>query len=456
MKTTKKKTAKLIQAGASEECGVWLDAAELRAKKQQKRLTRPISKVLNPLARSGGYSMAVALSFTQTKMNMPATKQSTISAFFLPQSKMSKDTEEHSSSLPSEISSTPLLEPHMGTKRKRATTTELQETNNVTSHTSQVHPPEIDADLERESVEICKDQKKEQHFFRLMWGYQSEEHEPAEKRRPPEDVTFVNGTETQKESSQATFHRCRTMYESQDIPETLLYSVQVQQDSHCNQLHRSSFRTNSSGSSAFLSTEDLQCQENLRACAVMHKNTSNQRPVLTTRSSTEKQHTAKHTPNPHKELEISEQKHHYTQRSHVKRKDKENFGPTSPTRYTDVSPVNRLLSPSPAKRYSNFEKPSVFQKVKLYQSPKKSAKESLENEQDSFAMLFTQDSEGFRVIANRNQKIRCALKDRTNSTEDRENWNLPPVMSLEMEEDSQVEPEVLFTQDSQGNMVIKH
>ena len=159
------------------------------------------------------------------------------------------------------------------------------------------------------------------------------------------------------------------MDEIQDNPETLLYSVQVQQDSvqqgsHCNQLHRSSFKANSGGSSASLSAEDLQCQENLRACAVMHKNTCSQRPVLTTRSGTEKQHTAKHTPNSHKELEISEQKHH--QRSHVKRKDKENIGPTSPTHNPEVSPVNRLLSPSPAKRFSNFEKPSVFQKVKLY------------------------------------------------------------------------------------------
>ncbi|XP_017552249.1 aurora kinase A and ninein-interacting protein isoform X1 [Pygocentrus nattereri] len=455
MKTIEKKTTEVVPAAASEECGVWLDATELRAKKRQKRLVRPISKVLNPLARSGGYSMAVALSFTQTKMKMPATKQSTISAFFLPQSEVSKDTEERSSSLPSESSSTPLPEPHLGTKRKHAMTTDLQEANNKTSHTSQVHSQEIDADLESESVEICKDRKKEQHFFRLIWGYQSEEPEPAEKRRLPEDAAFENNTQTLKESNQATFHRCRMMDEIQDKPETLHYNVQVQQDSvhqdsPCNQLHRSSFRANSSGSSASLSAEDVQWQENLRACAVMHRNTC-QKPVLTTRSGAEK-HTAKHSQNPHKELEISVQKQNYTQRSHVKRKDKENIGPTSPTRDTGVPPVNRLPSPSPVKCFSNFEKPSVFERVKLYQS----AKKSLENEQDSFAMLFTQDSEGFRVIANSSQQTRCALKDRTNSTEDRENWNLPPVKCLEMEEDSQVEPEVLFTQDSQGNLVIRH
>ena len=48
---------------------------------------RPISKLLNPFARGGGYSVAVALNFTQTKLDMPATKQSTISSFFSPQRK---------------------------------------------------------------------------------------------------------------------------------------------------------------------------------------------------------------------------------------------------------------------------------------------------------------------------------------------------------------------------------
>lgn len=48
----------------------------------QKRPARPISKLLNPFAEGGGYSLAVALNFTQTQMKMPKTKQSTISAFF--------------------------------------------------------------------------------------------------------------------------------------------------------------------------------------------------------------------------------------------------------------------------------------------------------------------------------------------------------------------------------------
>uniref|UniRef100_A0A3P9NMM5 Aurora kinase A and ninein interacting protein n=1 Tax=Poecilia reticulata TaxID=8081 RepID=A0A3P9NMM5_POERE len=70
-----------VQRSAQEECGIWLDTMQLKEKKRQ---ARPISKLLNPLATGGGYSLAVALNFTQTKMEMPKTKQSSISAFFAP------------------------------------------------------------------------------------------------------------------------------------------------------------------------------------------------------------------------------------------------------------------------------------------------------------------------------------------------------------------------------------
>ncbi|XP_072530992.1 uncharacterized protein [Salminus brasiliensis] len=450
MKTSRsKKTAALPAAPEEEEeeeeeeCGVWLDAAEFRTKrqKQRKRLTRPISKLLNPLARSGGYSMAVALNFTQTKMQMPATKQSTISSFFLPQSKKNKDPEERSSH-PSEISSTLRPELQMGTKRKRVVTTEYPlEPDKETSHTSQVHPQELDADLLSESGEHCTDQTKEQHFFQLIWGYQSEEEEPA-------DVNIEYGSEIQKECNKAISHGI------QDIPETLLHTEQVHEDSHehYRQVHRNDFRANKGGSSAPCSAKEFPSQENSRDHHLMDKIVSSPRPILTTRSVTENQPLKKR---PRKALELSEQKPHRTQWSPLKRKDKENRAPISPTHSTALSPLKHLLASSPAKRFSNFGKPSVFQKAKLNQSPKKSVKESVESEQDSFAMLFTQDSEGFRVIANRSKQTRCPLKDWTNSPESRESWILPSEKPLETE-DSDLEPEMLFTQDSQGNMVIKH
>lgn len=50
----------------------------------QKRLARPISKLLNPFAEGEGYNLAVALNFTQTKVEMPKSKQSSMSMFFTP------------------------------------------------------------------------------------------------------------------------------------------------------------------------------------------------------------------------------------------------------------------------------------------------------------------------------------------------------------------------------------
>ncbi|TMS18643.1 Aurora kinase A and ninein-interacting protein [Larimichthys crocea] len=72
-------------------------------------------------------------------------------------------------------------------------------------------------------------------------------------------------------------------------------------------------------------------------------------------------------------------------------------------------------------------------------------------DEDSLAMLFTQDSEGFRVIAHRGLQTRSPLKDQSNmSTGTRRTI---AYKSLVEEDD---EDEMLFTQDSQGNLVMKH
>lgn len=72
-------------------------------------------------------------------------------------------------------------------------------------------------------------------------------------------------------------------------------------------------------------------------------------------------------------------------------------------------------------------------------------------DEDSLAMLFTQDSEGFRVIAHRGLQTRSPLKDQSNmSTGTRRTI---AYKSLVEDDD---EDEMLFTQDSQGNLVMKH
>lgn len=69
---------------------------------------------------------------------------------------------------------------------------------------------------------------------------------------------------------------------------------------------------------------------------------------------------------------------------------------------------------------------------------------------DSLAMLFTQDSEGLRVIAHRGLPERSPLKDQSNTS----HRNVRSGSSKPLVEDE--DDEMLFTQDSQGNLVIKH
>lgn len=74
-------------------------------------------------------------------------------------------------------------------------------------------------------------------------------------------------------------------------------------------------------------------------------------------------------------------------------------------------------------------------------------------DEDSLAALFTQDSEGFRVIAHRSPQARSPLKDQGNvSTEVVKKTRYAYKCVFEEDE----EDDFLFTQDSQGNMVIKH
>ncbi|XP_028452614.1 uncharacterized protein aunip [Perca flavescens] len=116
------------QTSAQDECGVWLDTVQLKGKAKQKRLARPISKLLNPFAGSRAYNLAVALNFTQTKMEMPKTKQSSISTFFAPQRRVlnkmstSETMDPVRPSSPSTSSTRALTAPTpvvSGTKRRR-------------------------------------------------------------------------------------------------------------------------------------------------------------------------------------------------------------------------------------------------------------------------------------------------------------------------------------------------
>lgn len=90
---------------------------------------------------------------------------------------------------------------------------------------------------------------------------------------------------------------------------------------------------------------------------------------------------------------------------------------------------------------------SPLKKLKLYCKT-----DDDDDDDDSFATLFTQDSEGFRVIAHRGLQERSPLKDQSNMS--RAARSVRSISSKPLVEDD--EYEMLFTQDSQGNLVIKH
>lgn len=132
--------------------------------------------------------------------------------------------------------------------------------------------------------------------------------------------------------------------------------------------------------------------------------------------------------------------------------DKENkFAPfSSPNKHSTYS-SNRKCAPTqyiPVHPQETVD--SQFTWTKPRSSPIKRTHLSCKvMDEDSLAMLFTQDSEGFRVMAHRSTGTQewSPLKDQT---------NINPGMSRMSRKSLLEEEEMLFTQDSQGNVVIKH
>ncbi|TSK31344.1 Aurora kinase A and ninein-interacting protein [Bagarius yarrelli] len=358
-------------------------------------------------------------------MEMPATKQSRISSFFAPQSK--KETEDCSSLWPSELSSTPLPGAPSGTKRKREMIFKTSELDDVSGCSSPIEKQGYNVDITSVSGEICNkdadDGDKEQQFLHLIWGYQSDECEPAEKKHC-KNIQIKTVTDAQS-------HKVKYDAESE--------SDQAQRQTHEN---FQMLKENWNGSSRALSTEDVYTQKPTKDQSVKQNRAS----FLTPRSDTEIQNMTNYLGKFPKDPELIKQKR---RGSPVKTEDKENRRPSSEISSITRSPFNQHVQSRSAKCAMSFNR-------KLCHTPKKSIRDSQENDEDSLSMLFTQDSEGFRVISHRSKQPRCPLKDQTNSCEDRERSSSPFMLPLNTEESADVDPEVLFTQDSQGNIVIKH
>lgn len=410
--TTKGTKAKPAGSTTEEECGIWLDTTQLKEKKLQKKT--PISKLLNPLAKTGGYNVAVSFSFTQTKLNMPITRQSTISSFFSPKLRDSEPSASHD-----EMYNSMHTEALCGIKRKHEATLEPSGTSDIsTSQSFQVDHTNCDLDHENVSVKEIK----EQSFLHLMCGHSSDEEEPPEKRRVFASHEDHNVLETQEYWNKEVSATSRNPH-IQTIPETetLFYGeshlIRKPSEEDCENVLQSPH------------PKDLQEKHVLG-----DQNTTIQRSILTSRPVNANHKKAKANMD-------QEQSLYKPKASPVKLIGKENRQPASPIHNSHPSPFkrNRILSPA---------KPRLKEKY---------SNSDTEMAGDSLDMLFTQDSEGFCVIAHRDQHQKSPLKDHGNGSNNTDYWNNPSARSLDKEEEeSDLEAEMLFTQDSEGNVVIKH
>ncbi|XP_078061650.1 uncharacterized protein LOC144487446 isoform X2 [Mustelus asterias] len=80
MSSTKRK--RKLGSPKVEECGIWLDTRKLKRSKME---PPSISRLLGPLSRRN-YNIDVAVNFTQTRAPQRCVRQTTVSSFFLPTS----------------------------------------------------------------------------------------------------------------------------------------------------------------------------------------------------------------------------------------------------------------------------------------------------------------------------------------------------------------------------------
>lgn len=306
-------------------------------------------------------------------------------------------------------------EAHTGAKRKHDGT--LEPSTESTSQISEVH---CDEDFERLSA---KD-KKEQSFLHLICGTEPAEEEPPEKRR-----RVVYYTENVLETQEYWNKKPSNEYPNQTIPEIETFFHEESPEHYDLMVWKPSEDAHKhflkSPSPKHTDRHDLRDQK-----------ASVKGSILTSRPENHKRLSASVNTN-----KYQEQSWHKNKASHMKRMGKENSWL--------ASPFKRHLISSPAK--CRLKEKYTFSQIK-------SGKELANTETvgETFATLFTQDSEGFCVIAHRDQHLRSPLSDQSNLSVGKDYGNSPSAASLEKEEESDLEPEMLFTQDSEGNMVIKH
>ncbi|KAL0961860.1 hypothetical protein UPYG_G00332590 [Umbra pygmaea] len=434
------KTSK--DSSTQEECGVWLDTVDLKVKAKQKRLSKPISKILNPLARSGGYSLAVALNFTQSKIQMPVTKQSSISSFFFRQPNVSPKTNaslepcrnalDVTSSSSTKCTSTSPRPAGIGsgTKRKRGVDLECSRSQHRGDQ-----PATVLTRSEGQEDGTGIPEVWEAHSFRerAYWErayipdlngdrlFKDESEENSVKRRPSGKVSPPVVTDSDDEEP---WGACSSTHCSQALTEP---SEQVTWNSISQESEGQGGMTDQELPSGMMWASDsglafpgsMQKKGGFGALLGLHGQTSIQRrPVLSSMMSPEVE-------------------------------GKEND--------TSLSPPSSKRTPlSPVSIYRQRERCIPSPRKHVLEQPAKRVPEQplSEAEADTLGAMFTQDSEGFRVIAHRALVQRSPLKDRSNLVASGRDRIHTAYHSLKVAEHE--EQDMLFTQDSQGNMVIKH
>lgn len=437
----------------------------------QKRLTRPISKLLNPFLEGSGYNVAVGLTFTQTKCEMPKTKQSSISSFFTPQRRgMLPQCCQNCSVLVDDAavdlfkyinlgctsalylsimlsyaflqtvlnkisaSEVPNMGPAMPMSPVSTTRTSVTPSP-VTSGTKRRREMDpdlcnsdsgVDLEWESENVPACEEQTAS---HTPSQNINCEEH--FEEISPPQSKRRLTATSSLQSDGQPQLSAW-----SQD---PLFTCSPYSEGESCLSNQKSTTADDFIDSEpSFLSS--LQSEDVFGLHVGMKATTSTQKPMKHIHSSLgedEKENSlflCSHSP--HKNSVLS----HTERLSNHKWMDPKTLSPNK------HSPVSLL-----EKAGEEDSHDSEFKWAKLRSSSTQKTHPHSVVEEDSLAMLFTQDSEGFRVIAHRGLQGRSPLKDQSNISTGMIRARTYKCLVEEDEEDK-----MLFTQDSQGNLVIKH
>ncbi|XP_030074940.1 aurora kinase A- and ninein-interacting protein [Microcaecilia unicolor] len=420
-----------MDRGQAESCGVWLDTARLKKPKRQTLLFGPTSKLLSPfLGRN--VSWHSAREFTQTKTIRPCNKQTTISSFFIPKPAGKEN------------------------KRERA-------------QVAQSSPAITWKSNKRKADVSWKEPCHKRSSTELFQGI-AEGDEPCFRSETPKRQEWdYNPTSQSQEVQQVDFNLASTWKEIQLQDHTLLTSPHKLTEQ--NMFLKSNYEVSNAAE--------------YQPCARQDENGDSGSQLDFTQDS-EGHHVIAHR-SKHDSVSLSEFI------SNRKMTTVEISSPTLRDQWdlenSDPTEVERSFSPTGKQRSAwKVESLKCQEKVSRFpwkrESPAKATfgikSMSLEEEEEqivSESQLFTQDSQGHTVISHHYlhsspRKKVLALHDRTNQLQSNEGITIKALPSKDccrifsccttdalansQDLDLQSHYSLFFTQDSEGNTVIKH